>query len=152
MMHGMMGDGQRWEKELRSKNSMYTDGSMSPLIIKMSLALRPPMMPLLNDAGVIWSGSGADSTTFSYHDVTSKDGVQMAALSSVSSVLPESLVPSTVSTSQVSIVMGKLISFSALCANSSSISVRNCPPLSQEGGCVVPSKIWPEGSSTVRTS
>jgi len=40
---------------------------MSPLIIKTSLALMPPMAPLSKEPGTRGRGSGADSATCSYH-------------------------------------------------------------------------------------
>ena len=54
-------ESQRQENELRSKNWMYTGGSMSPLIIKMSLTLGPPMTPLSKEPWVRgrgWRGVG----------------------------------------------------------------------------------------------
>jgi len=55
---------------------------MSPLIIKMSLVLRPPMTPLSKEVGVKGRGSALELTTFSYHDMISKDEGQITGFSS----------------------------------------------------------------------
>ena len=46
---------------------------MSPLIIKTSLMLMPPMAPLSKEPGSRGRGPGTDSSTCSYHDKISED-------------------------------------------------------------------------------
>jgi hypothetical protein len=48
---------ERQEQERELKSRMYTGGDKSPLIIKMSLALWPPITPLSKEEGVRESGS-----------------------------------------------------------------------------------------------
>ena len=70
---------------------------MSPLIIKTSLALMPPMAPLSKEPGTRGRGSGADSATCSYHDKISEDERPVGGFSSTSeSMSSEVSVPSMV--------------------------------------------------------
>ncbi len=145
---------QETEKELRSKKWRYTGGCMTPLIIKISLTLWPPMLPLSKGVGVRGRRGSGQSTTFSYHDMTSNDGENDFSSTPETSVhslvMSESSVSSADWASTRELVTKPLFADVTLfgSAGPSSATASSSPSPSNDTEGTVPSKIWPKESST----